>query len=176
MGLSDDRATAQKKIETLQVLIDIGTFIKELPNSKDFAELSQIAYSLPEADQAKANAGRATIAEIDAKLAEQKQNAKDLQDEQDNIDLRTKQLNDANDTVIADRKKVSDRENAVSKREDAVSDRESKVTDRENKVIDRENQLSASLTALKTAQDDFANKQAEAKERADKIKQLSEGM
>lgn len=176
MGLTNDRVEAQTKIQTLQVLIDLGKFIKDLPSSDEFAQLSKVAYSLPEIDQAKADAGRATIAEIDSKLAEQRQNAKDLQDEQDNIDLRIKQLSDANDSLVADRKKVTERENVVGKREDAVTSREDVVSEREKNADIKESKLSERENKLVIDQDIFDQKQAEAKERADKIKQLSEGM
>lgn len=176
MALTNDRAEAQKKIETYQALLDIAKSIKELVAKPDFAELSKQAYALPENDQRKAEEGRAIIAELDLKLAEQRTRAIDLQAEQDNIDLRKKELEAAASKVAENRKQAETREDIVSKREKAAEERDKKQNERDVVLSERESKLREREVNLGNDIAKFEEEKEESRRKAEEIRKLSEGL
>jgi len=176
MALTNDRAEAQKKIETYQALIDIAKSIKELAAQPNFAELSKQAYALPENDQRKAEEGRAIIIELDAKIADQRSRAIDLQAEQDNIDLRKKELETAANKITENRKQVEAREDVVSKREKAADERDKKQNERDVVLSERESKLREREVGLGNDIAKFEAEKDESRRRAEEIRKLSEGL
>jgi len=176
MGLSNEQVSAQKKLETYQVILDVAKSIKELAARPDFESLSKLAYSLPENDQKKADEGRAIISELDAKIDEQKKREAALQDEQDNIDKRSQEITDALRVIDEKNNKLASREDAVSRREDALTVREKTADERDKSLSDRERKLADGIDQLKSDRTDFDDMQAKARQRAEEIKKLSEGL
>lgn len=167
---------AQKKLETYQALLDIAGSIRELAARPDFAELSKLAYSLPASDQKKADEGRAIIAELEANIAEQRTRARDLQDEQSNIDQRLSDLQVVSDRLIADRKALDQREDAVKRREKAADERDSKQNDRDIALSERDAKLIQREVALGNDIAKYETEKEESRKRAEEIRRLSEGM
>lgn len=176
MGLSNDRGEAQKKLETYQALLDIAEAIKELSAKPDFKQLSKDAYSLPEADQKRADEGRVIITELNSKIAEQKTREKDLQEEQDNIDLRVTQLQEAQGQLVADRKKVSEREEVVGKREESTDERIKQFLLKEAALNERQTKLNAATKSLEERETKLTKEQEDSRRKADEIRRLSEGL
>lgn len=167
---------AKQKLETFQALLDISGSIKELAARPDFAELSKLAYSLPERDQARAEEGRQKIAEYEALIKEQRDRAKDLAAEQDNIDLRVKQLNEVQDLITASNKKLQEREEVVSKREKAADERDKKQTERDVTLSEKEAKLREREVSLGQDVAAFEKEKEENRKRAEEIRRLSEGL
>lgn len=176
MGLTNDRADAQKKLETYQALIDIAAGVKELAAGPDFADLAKVAYALPENEQKKADEGRAIIAELDAKNADLVLLQKDLKEEQDNIDVRVSQLSDASAKLAADNNKLKEREDIATKREKQADDREKKQNDRDIVLSEREAKLRAGEVNLENDTAKLASEKEESRRKADEIKKLTEGL
>ncbi len=174
MALTNTEAKA--KLETYQALLDIAGSIKELAARPDFAELSKLAYSLPANDQKKADEGRAIIAELDTKLAEQRRNAVNQAAEQDNIDLRAKQLTEMQDLITASNKKLQEREEIVSKREKAADERDKKQAEREAMLNEKDAKLQEREIALGKDIAKFEAEKEESRRKTEEIRRLSEGL
>ena len=171
MGLSNERIIAQNKIETIQFLADILEAVKSIG---DIAELSKIAYSLPEKDQKKAEEGRVIIAQLDDKIAEQRELAKQCEDEQNDIDKRKAEIEMANNGLNEKVVKIENRENKVSFREKEVEAYEKRLNEKETKLNEKELILAHDKDKLKTERVKFEEEQEAARKKAEEIKKLIE--
>jgi DNA repair exonuclease SbcCD ATPase subunit len=165
MGLTNERAEAQKKIETYQALLDIAVFVKELAARPDFTELSKLAFSLPEADRKKADEGRALIAEIDRRSAQLK-----TMNEQNNALLLSIEKKVRESAEID--KKIAE----LAEREVVVANKEKFCSTKESELNTQEARLKADKDALANERSTFEQAKKDDKERVEAMRKLAEGL
>lgn len=166
MGLS---RSEKDGVTVLQLLTEIANGLSVLNDPKALAKASKDAYALPEAEQVKADAARANIAELDAKIAEQRQSqialeAAGLEHDKRKIaadqsadklavkieDIRSRETQLKSDIATNKKiiKEIEVREQSIVSDAAILDERKKFLDARESVIADQESALKAKLKVL----------------------------
>lgn len=171
MSLSNN-PSPKEVVTTYQALLDMAIGLKALSANPNLEQLAKDAYSLSESEQARADAARADIQKNQDLIAQQKQLAADLVDEQDNLDLRTTQINDALAVIESKNADLSKRESALKSSASDLSSRENDLSKAQNKLDQDQAKLDQDQQNLSDAQTKLAADQTALKVKSDQLKAL----
>lgn len=171
MGLSN----SEPKISSYQIMVEILDKLNVLA-SGDFPKLVKDIYALPEAEQKKADEGRKTIAEIDAKIAENNSLLEKLLQVQADIDKKREENSAKSASLISYDKELDERKTVLDKMERELSGRAKVQANEEIRLNSIETRLRSEEAAFIVQKKAFQEEQETARRKAEEIRELTKGL